>query len=40
VEALNFVLQFIEQVCDEVPCDTFRFVPNESAMEAIRNARS
>jgi hypothetical protein len=38
-EALGFVLQFIEQVCEEVPCDTFRFVPNESAMEAIRNAR-
>jgi hypothetical protein len=38
-EALGFVLQFIEQVCEEVPCDTFRFVPNESALEAIRNAR-
>jgi hypothetical protein len=38
-EALSFVLQFIEQVCREVPCDTFRFVPNESAVEAIRNAR-
>lgn len=38
-EALNFVLQFIEQVCEEVPCDTFRFVPNESAVEAIRHAR-
>jgi hypothetical protein len=38
-EALSFVLQFIEQVCREVPCDTFRFVPNESAVEAIRHAR-
>jgi hypothetical protein len=38
-EALNFVLQFIEQVCEEVPCETFRFVPNESAVEAIRHAR-
>jgi adenylate kinase family enzyme len=38
-EALNFVLQFIDEVCREVPCDRFRFVPNESAVETIRNAR-
>jgi hypothetical protein len=38
-EALNFVLRFIDEVSKDVPCHTFRFVPNESAVETIRHAR-
>jgi hypothetical protein len=38
-EALNFALQFIEQLARELPCDTFRFLPQSSAVEAIRHAR-
>jgi hypothetical protein len=38
-EALNFALQFIEQLAQELPCARFRFLPNQSAVEAIRDAR-
>jgi hypothetical protein len=38
-EALQFALQFIEQLCGELPCQTFRFLPNQSAVEAIRHGR-
>jgi hypothetical protein len=39
-EALSFALQFIEELCEEVPCDTFRFLPQSSAVEVIRHARN
>jgi hypothetical protein len=39
-EALNFALQFIEQLAQELPCDTFRFLPQSSAVEAVRHARA
>jgi hypothetical protein len=39
-EALNSALQFIEQLAQELPCDTFRFLPQSSAVEAIRHARA
>lgn len=39
-EALNCALQFIEQLSQEVPCDTFRFLPQSSAVEAVRHARA
>lgn len=38
-QALDFTLQFIEQLAQELPCDIFRFVPQQSAVEVIRNAR-
>jgi hypothetical protein len=38
-EALDFTLQFIAQLAQELPCDIFRFVPQQSAVEVIRNAR-
>lgn len=38
-EALNFALQFIEELAAELPCDVFRFVPQQSAVEVIRHAR-
>jgi hypothetical protein len=37
--ALDFTLEFIEQLAQELPCDVFRFVPQQSAVEVIRNAR-
>lgn len=39
-EALQFALQFIEQLCGELPCQTFRFLPDRTAVEAIRHGRS
>jgi hypothetical protein len=36
---LEFALGFIEQVTREIPCGVFRFVPEASAVEAIRHAR-
>ena len=39
-EALNCALQFIEQLSQELPCDTFRFLPQSSAVEAVRHARA
>jgi hypothetical protein len=38
-QALDFTLQFIEQLAQELPCDVFRFVPQQSAVEVIRHAR-
>lgn len=38
-EALNFALQFIEGLAQDLPCDTFRFLPRFSALEVIRLAR-
>jgi hypothetical protein len=38
-EGLDFALSFIERVTKEIPCRTFRFVPQVTAVEAIRNAR-
>ncbi len=38
-QALDFTLQFIEQLAQALPCDVFRFVPQQSAVEVIRNAR-
>ena len=39
-EALSWALQFIEQLAQELPCDTFRFLPQSSALEAVRHARA
>ncbi len=39
VEGLEFALSFIESVTKEIPCSLFRFVPQQSAVEAIRHAR-
>jgi hypothetical protein len=38
-QALDFTLQFIEQLAQQLPCDTFRFLPQQSAVEVIRDAR-
>jgi hypothetical protein len=38
-EGLEFALRFIERVTREIPCRVFRFVPQASAVEAIRDAR-
>jgi hypothetical protein len=38
-EALQFSLGFLERVAREIPCNVFRFVPDQSAVEAIRCAR-
>jgi hypothetical protein len=38
-ESLDFCLGFMEQVTRQVPCNIFRFLPQQSAVEAIRRAR-
>lgn len=38
-QALEHALGFIEQLSQKVPCDTFRFLPEPSAVEAIRHGR-
>jgi hypothetical protein len=38
-EGLQFALSFLERVARAIPCSTFRFVPDKSAVEAIRHAR-
>lgn len=38
-QSLEFALSFIESVAREIPCNIFRFVPQQSAVEAIRHAR-
>ncbi|MEQ1352634.1 MAG: hypothetical protein ABLT11_01370 [Candidatus Acidiferrum sp.] len=38
-QGLEFALSFIESVVREIPCNLFRFVPQQSAVEAIRHAR-
>ena len=37
-QALQFSLDFLERVARDVPCHIFRFVPNQTAVEAIRRA--
>jgi len=37
-QALEHALGFIEQLSQKLPCDTFRFLPEQSAVEAIRRA--
>jgi hypothetical protein len=37
--ALSFALNFIEELAREFPCQTFRFVPKQSAVEVLRDAR-
>jgi hypothetical protein len=34
-EGIHFTLEFLDRVAREVPCSTFKFVPDESAVEAI-----
>jgi hypothetical protein len=38
-QGLNFSLGFMERVTRQIPCNIFRFVPQQSAVEAIRRAR-
>ncbi|HTP68051.1 MAG TPA: hypothetical protein VMJ35_04040 [Dongiaceae bacterium] len=37
--AVQFSLEFLDQVTRSVPCSTFRFTPTASAVEAIRHGR-
>ena len=37
-QALEFSLDFMERVTREIPCSIFRFVPQQSAVDAIRRA--
>jgi hypothetical protein len=37
-ESLQFALSFLQKVAQAVPCHIFRFVPDETAVEAIRRA--
>jgi hypothetical protein len=39
-EGIRFALDFLERVTREIPCSVFRFVPDESAVEAICRARA
>lgn len=34
-EGIQFTLDFLDRVAREIPCEAFRFVPDESAVEAI-----
>jgi hypothetical protein len=38
-QGLDFSLGFMERVTRQIPCNIFRFVPQQSAVEAIRRAR-
>jgi hypothetical protein len=38
-QGLDFSLGFIERVTRHIPCNIFRFLPQQSAVEAIRRAR-
>jgi hypothetical protein len=38
-QGLEFTLGFIDRVARQIPCNIFRFVPQPSAVEAIRHAR-
>jgi hypothetical protein len=38
-QGLDFSLTFMERVTRKIPCNIFRFVPQQSAVEAIRRAR-
>jgi hypothetical protein len=37
-EGIRFTLDFLGRVAREIPCSMFRFVPDESAVEAICRA--
>ncbi len=37
-EGIRFTLDFLDRVAREIPCSVFRFVPDESAVEAICRA--
>ncbi len=37
-EGIRFTLEFLDRVARQVPCSTFKFVPDESAVEAICRA--
>jgi hypothetical protein len=37
-EGIRFTLEFLDRVAREVPCSVFKFVPDESAVEAICRA--
>jgi hypothetical protein len=37
---LQFTLEFLEEFARRVPCSRFRFLPNSSAVEAIRRVRA
>ncbi len=38
-QGLEFALSFIESIARDIPCNIFRFVPQQSAVEVIRHAR-
>jgi hypothetical protein len=38
-QGLDFSLAFMERVTRQIPCNIFRFLPQQSAVEAIRRAR-
>lgn len=38
-EGLQFALTFLDRVAREIPCNIFRFVPEQGAVEAVRRAR-
>jgi hypothetical protein len=38
-KGLDFSLGFMDRVTRQIPCNIFRFVPQQSAVEAIRRAR-
>jgi hypothetical protein len=38
-DGLQFTLEFLEEVARQIPCSTFQFLPNSSAVEAIRRER-
>jgi len=37
-EGIRFTLDFLDRVARDIPCSVFRFVPDESAVEAICRA--
>ena len=39
-QGLDFALGFLERVARDIPCNIFRFLPEENAVEAIRRARN
>jgi hypothetical protein len=39
-EGIRFTLDFLDRITREIPCSIFRFVPDESAVEAICRADS
>ena len=38
-QSMDFSLGFMERVTHQIPCNIFRFLPQQSAVEAIRRAR-